>query len=52
MGIPDSGVIKLIFISLKKFINIDKKLIVYPGHGRETNIEDEIKHNPFLAEEE
>ena len=31
-----------------KYSNLDKKMIVYPGHGNETTLENEFINNPFL----
>jgi len=39
---------KLIMESLKKVIELDDNLIVYPGHGPETTIGEEKQTNPFL----
>lgn len=39
--------------SLKKLIILNKKdneIKVYPGHGKETTLNDEVKHNPFFNE--
>lgn len=34
--------------SLQKLLSLDKNYLVYPGHGRATNIEHEKKYNPYL----
>jgi glyoxylase-like metal-dependent hydrolase (beta-lactamase superfamily II) len=34
--------------SLKKIKNLDKKLIILPGHGPESTIEEELKNNYYL----
>jgi hydroxyacylglutathione hydrolase len=34
--------------SLEKIKKLDKNLLVYPGHGRETTLEQELKNNPYL----
>ncbi len=36
--------------SLAKLKTMDRRLIVYPGHGETTTLEREIKHNPFLIQ--
>ncbi len=42
------GDFKQIKESLKYIQTMDKNLIVYPGHGPLTSIEDEIRNNPYL----
>jgi hydroxyacylglutathione hydrolase len=34
--------------SLEKIKKLDKNLLVYPGHGRETTLEHELENNPYL----
>ena len=34
--------------SLKEFVKLDKDIIIYPGHGEQSSIQYEIKHNPYL----
>lgn len=38
----------IMYESLKRFILMDKDIIIYPGHGEKSSIGYEIKHNPFL----
>lgn len=38
----------LLIDSLKKVINLDSNLIVYPGHGPTTTIGEERESNPFI----
>lgn len=35
--------------SLRKIINLDQQLHIYPGHGPVTTLAEEIKYNPFLS---
>ncbi len=35
-------------VSLDLLAHLDRKLVVYPGHGRESTICEEIKNNPYL----
>lgn len=39
---------KLILNSLKILKRLNKNIIVYPGHGPETRIGEEIKNNPYM----
>ena len=32
----------------EKIFTLDPQTIIYPGHGRETSVEEEIKNNPFV----
>jgi glyoxylase-like metal-dependent hydrolase (beta-lactamase superfamily II) len=34
--------------SLKKIMTFDKKLKIFPGHGPESTMEEELKNNYFL----
>ena len=34
--------------SIKKLKTYPKDTILYPGHGDETTLEDEIKYNPYF----
>lgn len=43
-----SGSEKTVSNSLKKLITLPKETIVYPGHGRKTTLEREIKYNTYL----
>ncbi len=36
--------------SLKRIKKLPSKTIIFPGHGPETSLENEIKSNPFLSE--
>jgi len=38
----------LLINSLERLKNLDENIIIYPGHGPESNILDEKKNNPFL----
>lgn len=38
----------IMYESLKKFVIMDKDIVIYPGHGEESSIGYEIEHNPFL----
>jgi glyoxylase-like metal-dependent hydrolase (beta-lactamase superfamily II) len=34
--------------SLMMIVSFPAKTIIYPGHGEKTNVEDELKYNPFI----
>jgi len=40
---------KMLFQSIKKIFRMKKNLVIFPGHGPETTIEDELKKNPFIS---
>lgn len=40
---------RLVNSSLKKLLNLNPKLVVYPGHGETTTLEKEISSNPYLV---
>lgn len=40
---------KLLMDSLKRVIELDDSLVVYPGHGSETTIGEERRSNPFIS---
>lgn len=41
---------KSVVSSLRKFLSFPKETVVYPGHGRSTTIENELRYNPYLLE--
>lgn len=44
-----TGSERLVNSSLKKLLNLNPKLVVYPGHGETTTLEKEISSNPYLV---
>jgi len=34
--------------SLMMIVSFPSKTVIYPGHGEKTNVEDELKYNPFI----
>jgi glyoxylase-like metal-dependent hydrolase (beta-lactamase superfamily II) len=34
--------------SLMMILSFPSKTVIYPGHGEKTNVEDELKYNPFI----
>lgn len=44
-----NGSYKDILLSLKKISKLDPQLKVFPGHGEETVLEEEFKHNPYFS---
>jgi glyoxylase-like metal-dependent hydrolase (beta-lactamase superfamily II) len=36
--------------SLNRIKTMDKRLVVHPGHGETTTLENELKTNPFLKQ--
>ena len=39
---------KIMRYSLKEFKDLDKNIVIYPGHGEKTTVESELKYNMFL----
>lgn len=44
-----TGSERLVNSSLKKLLNLNPELVVYPGHGETTTLEKEISSNPYLV---
>lgn len=44
------GSSKAMIVSLKKIKELPEETIIYPGHGPETSVREEIENNPFLSE--
>lgn len=44
----ESGDPELMKESIAKIIKYPKDIIIYPGHGRESTLADEIKYNPYF----
>lgn len=44
-----TGSERLVNSSLKKLLNLNPKLVVYPGHGETTTLDKEISSNPYLV---
>jgi glyoxylase-like metal-dependent hydrolase (beta-lactamase superfamily II) len=42
------GSVKLMTETLKRVSVFDPGLIIYPGHGPGSTVEDEAKYNPFF----
>ena len=42
------GSMKVMSESLKKFASFDQSLKIYPGHGPDSSVGDEVKFNPFF----
>lgn len=43
-----TGSLKDMYQSLAFFKTFDKNIAIYPGHGDNSNVGDEIKHNPYI----
>lgn len=44
----DTGNLKEMYESIEKLKKYPKKTKLYPGHGEETTLEEELKNNPFF----
>ncbi|MCA6070934.1 MAG: MBL fold metallo-hydrolase [Endomicrobium sp.] len=46
----DGGSSEEMFVSLSKLKKLDPSLVIYPGHGSETTLANELSHNPYLRD--
>ncbi|MCA6070102.1 MAG: MBL fold metallo-hydrolase [Endomicrobium sp.] len=46
----DGGSSEEMFVSLSKLKKLNPSLVIYPGHGSETTLANELNHNPYLRD--
>jgi glyoxylase-like metal-dependent hydrolase (beta-lactamase superfamily II) len=46
----DGGSSEEMFVSLSKLKKLNPSLVIYPGHGIETTLANELNYNPYLRD--